>query len=169
MTLNKNGRFNASEVAAYIVQKFNEKGMYLDHLKLQKILYFITLDWVREYGEYPYKQATEMWKLGPVVRSVYSEYRTNGYSQIVEQPTTLIVNNDGMRFGKHEVANFDLPESALVDKVISKYGEMNSFDLVDITHDHSPWKRKEEDIRSGVSNIEYTFDDYQEAINELKW
>lgn len=160
MKENKNGRFDASEVAAYIVQKMNEEEGYLDHLKLQKLLYFITLQWVKEYNEYPYKQATEMWKLGPVVRSVYSEYRSNGYGQIFEPSSHLSFEDDCLIFSKRKPASFSTEEKDLVDRVIEKYGKMNSFELVDITHEHEPWKDNEKVINSMIkSEIEYTFED----------
>ena len=165
MALNKNGEFDASEVAAYIVAQFNEKGMYLDHLKLQKLLYFICLDWIKEYQTYPYKQAIEMWKLGPVIRSVYSEYRTNGYNQIAEVPSSLKFSDQGITYKKNTPANFSTQEKSLVDKVIERLGKKNSFDLVDLTHEHGPWSRNEKLINSGVYSIEYEFEDFLEIID----
>ena len=39
MKLSKDGKYDASNVAAYIVEKINEDGGDLDHLKLQKLMY----------------------------------------------------------------------------------------------------------------------------------
>lgn len=168
MKENKNGKFDALEVAAYIVKKMNEEKESLDHLKLQKLLYFITLEWVREFDSYPYKQATEMWKLGPVIREVYSEYRTNGYGQISEPATRLSFEGGGIQFVMYEPANFDEQEQRLVCGVIQKFGGKNSFELVDITHEHEPWKRNEKEIKSIVkSELEYSFDDFIEASQQV--
>lgn len=168
MKENKNGKFDALEVAAYIVKKMNEEEEYLDHLKLQKLLYFITLEWVRRFDSYPYKQATEMWKLGPVIREVYSEYRANGYGQISEPATRLSFEGGGIQFVMYEPAKFDETEQSIVGGVIQKFGRMNSFDLVDKTHEHSPWKRNEEKIKSIIkSELEYSFDDLIEASQQV--
>lgn len=168
MRENKSGKYDALEVASYIVTKMNEAKEYLDHLKLQKLLYFIAIGWVKEINEYPYEQATEMWKLGPVVRSVYSEYRTNGYGQISEPATKLSFEDGVIKSVKCEPAVFSESEQLLVDKVIQKFGSMNSFDLVDITHEHDPWKRNEKAIKSIVkSEIEYSFEDFLQVSKQV--
>lgn len=168
MNKNNNGKFEASEVAAYIVKKMNSENKRLDHLKLQKLMYFIAIYWIKKFNVYPYKEATEMWKLGPVIRDLYSEYRSNGSSRITKPSNKLVRNENGFVFKEVEPACFTNAEQSIVDSVINNYGDRGSFELVDITHTHKPWKNKEDLIKSNaITTLEYTFDDLLQISLEM--
>ncbi|MGR6899530.1 Panacea domain-containing protein [Rummeliibacillus sp. BSL5] len=168
MINNQGGKYNASYVAAYIVKKFNKNGDNLDHLKLQKLLYFIALRWIDEFEEYPYKQPIEMWKLGPVIRDVYSEYRSNGSGPISKPASAFIFEDGKFRLDEVPAADFTREEVRLVERVVQKYGHWGSFELVDETHEHEPWKRNEKKINKNDGRvIEYSSDDLEEIIDQL--
>lgn len=161
------GKYNALNVAAYIIDKFKKKGASLDHLKLQKLLYFIAVKWIGKFAEYPYEQPTEMWKLGPVIREVYGEYRSNGSGDITKPATTLIFNNGKIKFEEASLPNFSAEESDLVDNVIFQYGPLNSFELVDLTHTHTPWANNEEAIKENSEKLFYSYEDFVDIIDQL--
>lgn len=168
MKKNCGGKYNASNVAAYIINKFNEKGDSLDHLKLQKLLYLIAVKWVGEFKEYPYRQPTEMWKLGPVIREIYGEYRSNGSGNIKSPATNLSFKDGKIKLEEATSPDFSENEMALVDQVISLYGKRNSFDLVDLTHTHNPWKNNEDKIkRNDGELLEYSYNDFEEILQQL--
>lgn len=158
---------DAKNMASSIIKKSNENNIRLDHLKLQKLLYFIALEWVKVFDQYPYKQKTEMWKLGPVINDVYSDYRNSGSLQITKPATTLQTLANG-KIILDETLSCDLNEvqEKLVSDVILKFGKKDSFTLVDITHRHKPWKINEDDIINRRVKIKYTLDDFKSVIKE---
>lgn len=159
---------DAKNMASTIIKMSREKGIYLDHLKLQKLLYFVSLEWVNNFGEYPYIQNTEMWKLGPVINDVYSDYRSFGSSQIESPATTFqILQNGEFLLGETVHCDLDINQEYLVSQVLDEYGRKDSFDLVNITHEHGPWKRNEKDIIQRKT-IEYTLEDYKEILSEIE-
>lgn len=159
---------DARNMASTIIGLSKDKGIYLDHLKLQKLLYFVALEWVKEFKKYPYKQDIEMWKLGPVINDVYSDYRNNGSSEIVS-PAILFqtLPNGQMFIGATLPCDLNECEKELVNKVLDVLGDKKSFDLVNITHEHDPWKRNEKNIIQR-KEIKYTLNDYEEIIGSLK-
>ncbi|UQW98205.1 DUF4065 domain-containing protein [Rummeliibacillus sp. G93] len=168
MKKNKDGKYSASNVAAYIISSFNEKRETLDHLKLQKLLYFVAVKWIGEFGVYPYVQPTEKWKLGPVIRAIYGEYRSNGSGSITKPATTLRMENGKITLEEAKLAKFNEKEKDLVDQVLFEYGKRNSFELVDLTHSHTPWLKEERTINKNNGNLlEYSYDDFKEVLNEL--
>ena len=71
-----------------------------------------------------------MWKLGPVIKEVYSEYRKVGYGHISKPTEYLSFENGKAIFLTHESADFNDKESNLVDDIINKYGNVDSFSLL---------------------------------------
>jgi len=45
-------------------------------MKLQKLLYYICAKYVQETGIYPILERFEVWRYGPVIPSVYSEFKS---------------------------------------------------------------------------------------------
>lgn len=73
----------ALDVAKYIINKSIDFGKPISNLQLQKIMYFVHLDFLRKTGK---KLITDekfqAWQWGPVIRGVYSEYRFFGGNKI---------------------------------------------------------------------------------------
>lgn len=69
-------------LASYII-KNSKKG--LSNLELQKTLYFTELAYIKKFDEHLIADDFEAWQYGPVVRSVYCEYRNYGANSI-EKP-----------------------------------------------------------------------------------
>lgn len=158
---------DAKNMAAYIIEKSKEKKFNLDHLKLQKLLYFIALEWIRKFEKYPYQQKIEMWKLGPVIADVYSDYRTSGSSKITKVATTLAFTSDGgFKIKEIEPSNLSEIEEETVSNALTKYSNLGSFELVNLTHTHKPWKDNEDKILNRVEKICYNDNDYNTIIRE---
>lgn len=64
-----------------LFRAYNEK-IPITPMKLQKILYYICTKYVKETGVYPIFERFEVWKYGPVIPSVYAEFRPFGSSPI---------------------------------------------------------------------------------------
>jgi len=53
-------------------------------MKLQKLLYYVCVKYVQETGKIPISEYFEVWKYGPVVPSVYAEFKPYGSRPIEE-------------------------------------------------------------------------------------
>lgn len=157
---------NAKNMASTIIKFSQEKGIYLDHLKLQKLLYFVALKWVDEFNEYPYEQQIEMWKLGPVIKDVYAEYKYNGSGEITSVSKQPKFEDGTIIFKEIDICELKQCEQDLVEKIVETKGKQNSFDLVDETHEHSPWKKNELEIVENRNTITYNLADFLKIIEE---
>lgn len=100
----------ALDIASFVVTNAEKFGRPISNLKLQKILYFIHRDYLREYNE---KLITdkefEAWHYGAVIPRVYYEYILFCADPIVNQPSiTLNLPEDRIEFLKERIAHYTL-------------------------------------------------------------
>lgn len=70
-------------VANTILRKVADEGRSLTHNQLQKMMYFIYKKYLQDTQGTPlFDDQFEAWKLGPVLRSVYHEFKQYGSSPI---------------------------------------------------------------------------------------
>ena len=120
----------ALEIAKYIISHFsniatNEVEGDLTNLKLQKLLYYVQLEYHRKHKNLAFNDTIEAWDYGPVVPEVYHEYKKYGKQVLdIEEPV------------------FSLPVrvKAIVDKVIKSEGQFTGYALMERTHEENPWK-----------------------------
>lgn len=79
-----NIRCTAESVAQYIILQGQRRDAPPSHLALQKLLYFVQRDWLREKETPLFDDDFEAWQFGPVIRSVYRHYCIYGSSPIWE-------------------------------------------------------------------------------------
>ena len=66
----------ATDVARFLVQKFIDMGKPATNMKIQKLLYYAWINYYKESsGSYLFNDEISAWKFGPVVETVYREYR----------------------------------------------------------------------------------------------
>ena len=70
--------FDAIDVALYVIHYVHNKNEGIDNLKLQKILFYIQVAFLRNYDKPIYKDDIVNWQYGFVVPNVY--YKFNQYS-----------------------------------------------------------------------------------------
>lgn len=122
----------ANKIAAYFVKLSNSKEENdLTNLKLQKILYLAQGTWLGHTGGKSelFSDEIEAWKLGPVVREVYSNYAECGASPITDLDIPEADNGDTLDEGM----------TAFLHQVWEKYGKYSASYLVDLTHKQTPW------------------------------
>jgi uncharacterized phage-associated protein len=82
--------YPASVIAYAFVKKGIEEGNYVTQMKLQKIVYFAHGYHLAKYGEPLINEEFEAWKFGPVVQTIYQDYKLYGSDNIID--TGLITN-----------------------------------------------------------------------------
>lgn len=74
--------YSALDIAKYIIDYSNRRDTPVSNLQLQKILYYIQMNFYRRLNKPAFNEDIEAWKYGPVVSSVYNVYCMYGASDI---------------------------------------------------------------------------------------
>lgn len=110
--------YNAGTVADFIIDKCTKDENPISNLKLQKILYFVWVDYFKQTQRTLFVDSICAWQFGPVVPDVYYEYC--GYGG---RPINLLC--------EVEISKED---QRILTDIINKYEYMPVSDLVAITH-----------------------------------
>lgn len=70
--------YRAIDLAKYVVKKCINDKCPISNLQLQKILYYIQRDFLKEKNTPAFNDVIEAWQFGPVVPNVYYEYCSFG-------------------------------------------------------------------------------------------
>lgn len=62
-------------IANNVLSRAFAKKAYISPIELQKILYFVAAEYQKKAGQSLFSERFETWQYGPVLRSVYSEFR----------------------------------------------------------------------------------------------
>lgn len=133
MEREKINTYKADEVAKYFIYISSEKNIDdgivegITPLKMQKLLYFSQAVALSLYDQKLFEEEIEAWKYGPVVSNLYKKYRNNQNLPIKEIPN------------ENEII-IDSETRKLIEGVWSVFGKYSASKLVDITHNHKPWK-----------------------------
>lgn len=120
--------FTASEVARYFLAVQDENaGELITNLKLQKLLYYAQGYHLALYGRPLFDDPLEAWEHGPVVGSIYREYKL-----FRDQP---IVVPAEVPEGLSDEAK------TVLDDVYAAYGRFTAVRLLQITHQEQLWKQ----------------------------
>lgn len=122
----------ASEVAKWFlshnrVAMDEESAEYITNLKLQKLLYYAQGCFLAITGNPLFDDPILAWQHGPVVRSVYDEYKHNG--------------SEGIKFeDDFDVNQFTKQENSILTQVYDEFGQFSAWKLRNMTHNEAPWK-----------------------------
>ncbi len=118
----------AKQVAEYILSLSDpEEGDIISHLKLQKLLYYAQGVHLAIYDNPLFSEKIYAWKLGPVIKEIYHEYKDYG-SECIRPPEDI----------DFSVYSDDVKE--LLGEVYTVYGQFSAWRLSQMTHDEPPWK-----------------------------
>lgn len=123
-------------VANYIIaeiNKYNEDKLFSEQIllnvkKLQKLLYFCDIEYMKQYDGTPmFQDDFHAWPSGPVITEVYLQFA---------------VFQDGKMYHQYGVNNFSITEEmkSVINSVIEATKEMDTIDLVKISQiENGPW------------------------------
>lgn len=140
------------------------------NLKLQKLVFLAYGLHLSLYSERLYESPIEAWKLGPVVKDIYDEFKNHGRDEITTRATVLLDDNE---FLIPSIADDYAKEKMSVIATCLYYGDKSAPELVDITHQMESWKKaffspsgeekkliKDEDIFSDFNKIKSEIIDF---------
>lgn len=104
----------------------DEGAEYISNLKLQKLLYYAQGCFLAVTDRPLFSDSIVAWQHGPVVESVYHQYKCNGANGIPFE--------DDFDFSK-----FTDEENDLLVEVYDTFGQYSAWKLRNMTHEEIPW------------------------------
>lgn len=136
---------NVFACANYILDTLEEYNLSCTNLKLEKLLYFAYGIHISLYNERLFDEPIQAWRLGPVVPSVYREFKNFGSSPIGNNSRAKIVEDFTGVITTPDLTILENEGSAKksIDIACVAYGNQKAWKLVDITHKEqtSAWAR----------------------------
>jgi len=124
------------KVANTFIDRFGKESD-LTHMKLQKLVFF-TDGWARAFGDKFLTEKPQVWRYGPVYRSIYNSLTLYGSQRITEPLKPPPFARTASTTLSQET---DPSESALVDWVWKRYGKFDAGQLSSMTHEKgTPWQ-----------------------------
>jgi uncharacterized phage-associated protein len=126
------------DVAKYLLSmQDDDAGESITTLKLQKLLYYCQGFHLALFDEPLFDDRIEAWDHGPVVPSVYHEFKGYGRETL---PIQLFDVDASLTHDQRE----------LIDEVYTVYGQFSAWKLRNMTHDEMPWKKTFEEGQSTI-------------------
>lgn len=122
--------YSAVELSKLVINACIDQRMPVTNLKLQKILYFMWLDWYRMRKEFLFCDRIEGWHYGPTIPDVYRRYRTFIADPIHRCEESTISGHDAL----------------ILKELALKYNSVPIGELIaESCKDGSPWDRNGRD------------------------
>ncbi len=121
-------QYSASDIAKYFIWKSAQENRPITNKKLQKLVYY-SQAWylVSNSGNQKlFPEKIEAWIHGPVVPSLYHEYKRFGFGEI------------DANLGSEN--SFSKQIKTLLDEVWNTYGGLDGNTLEALTHSELPWR-----------------------------
>lgn len=133
--------YDAIDVANYIVNYCIDNNDPVSNLKLQKVLYYVQAASLVEHDDIMFRDDICAWKYGPVVESVYHNFKWFVDKAIDEKVTgkyDFFENEDDDSYNPEEIIMES--DRNLIQKVITSYKSYSALSMVKKTHNEAPWK-----------------------------
>ncbi|WP_395689791.1 Panacea domain-containing protein [Caenimonas koreensis] len=142
--------YSAYAVANAFIRRAKEGKIFnLSPMKLQKLLFFAQAWHIKHTeGHEPLLDDTfARWAHGPVVPSLYHEFKAFGFRDINREATTLAIGPEmDVSVNIPIIPETDHSAWGLVDAIIHKYGRLSATALSAMTHQEgSAWAKKSSD------------------------
>lgn len=130
-----NMAYDSKSIANYFLTLANSHGEPLSPMKLQKLIYYAH-GWYAGYTGQPLiNESIEAWQYGPVIPSIYHEFKPFG-SGIISCKARRF---DGYAFSDVEEPS-DISLRQFLDNIWRSYGQFTATKLSEMTHAiDSPW------------------------------
>jgi|HubBroStandDraft_6_1064221.scaffolds.fasta_scaffold1434249_1 uncharacterized phage-associated protein len=135
---NQEGMIDPVELAKYLVVKLGQ----IDHLKLQKLLYYIQSWHLAMFDKPLFEEDFKAWVHGPVLPSVWRELKDHSTLNAKVRIKASFVPAITARVEK----KLQKGQIELIDDVLEEYGTKTGYHLECLTHSEDPWKEARGDL-----------------------
>lgn len=133
---------NAKSVANWLLKLAEIERASVSHLKLQKLAFLVQGYHLAITDSPAFSDHVEAWKLGPVIRTIYDEFKNCGSEPITEMAKRRVWSEDKTKIIEQECNLVDASDItiAIIKAVWGAYKKYTGFQLVDLTHkSKTPW------------------------------
>ena len=136
-------KMDSTQLAEYILAKMGP----MNHLKLQKLLYYVQAYHLAYFNQALIDDEFEAWVHGPVSRKVWNEFREASriyedvYFEDQAYPQQVVDETE---------AQLSQEQLDLIADVLEEYGILSGYRLECLTHSEQPWK----EARKGLAPAE---------------
>lgn len=133
-----NGKYSVDTISKYIINYCDEHFGGVSNLRLQKLLYFVQVEFIKEAGYAAFKEEIEAWSFGPVVPEIYRKYKIFGRENIIlntSRGLDFLLDFDDVQ--KEEISEND---KKIINRVLEEASSLPTAELVNISHKQDPWK-----------------------------
>ena len=123
-----NKKIDPIETSKYVINYLNRKGYTVNHLKLQKLLYYIEAWYSVFTNESLFEEKIEAWEHGPVIRKVWGYFKK--YSILYNQ----------LPIDKNFKLDATPEQIEIINDVLDEYGDKSGYYLECLTHSEKPWQ-----------------------------
>lgn len=126
----------ATDLCNNILLRGKRDNVSISPMKLQKLMYYVCRDYVKETNQMPINELFEVWQYGPVLPSVYGEFKSFGSNPI----TSYAKDATGRSYKVNEEENPIL--ASTIEIVWAKNKHLSGIQLSAKTHQpNSGWYR----------------------------
>lgn len=119
---------NIFDLSDYILQRQNPEELEITVTKLNKLLYYSQGTFLATTGKELFAEEIEAWPYGPVVPSVYKQYKSDINKGMPIIPPTkeisLHLTSDAIE---------------LLEETLTYFGQYSATHLTEMTHSETPW------------------------------
>lgn len=128
--------YSPTMIANNVLSRAFEEKIYVSPMKLQKLLYFIASEYQKRTGKTLLAEPFQTWAYGPVIHSVYDEFRAFSKTRIKRYGRDA----EGKAYVIDEAEDIDLRHS--MERVWEAAKNMGAVELSEITHrEGSAWDK----------------------------
>lgn len=140
-------------------RSFLSNGAAITPMKLQKLMYFVACEYQKCTQTPLFSEPFEVWKFGPVLHSVYDEFKSYGKNEI----TSYAKDAKGISYVIDEETAPYL--TSAIDKIWSNFQNWDAISLSNITHQEgSGWSaaydRHQPIIKESQMEEDHTYEQY---------
>ncbi|WP_051662771.1 Panacea domain-containing protein [Flavobacterium sp. KJJ] len=137
-------------LAGEILKRAKEQNIGISNMSLQKLLFIANGLYLAKKGKPLFNEPIEVWPYGPVIKSVYHEFKEYGNTDIKKIPIAYTMNLD---------KEFDATANEAINFALQVAQNLNAIQLSNWTHlPESPWanaRNNNDDYISNESIAEY--------------
>jgi uncharacterized phage-associated protein len=134
--------YSAKAIANEFLRLASEEGLPLTQMKLQKLVYISHGFKLALLDEALISDPVQAWQYGPVIPTLYEEFKGFGSSNITQPATDIVIDEESFEhtFVPVEINHNDNETRQLIQTVWEKYKAFSGPNLSDLTHRQgTPW------------------------------
>ncbi len=158
----------STQALNYLARK---KGGKINKMKAIKLIYLADRLHLRKYGRPIVGDVYWAMKLGPVgsetkrvaeldVSGVVLAY-AHKYLQPTDEKKQYIASRKEV-----DTTLFSETDLECLESIYTAYGDMDQFELAEITHGYSEWKKHEPELRAGKKRVQMQYGDFFADLNK---